>query len=137
MSGSVPTVERPPGVREPYLGMWRYALKCMKESGAWDPALRPLLDEMIHCWRLANEHRARAEAEGWAVNRESGLEHAHDGFKSALAHTARAIALADALGLTPKAKKALALKAEEPLKEPDAFQAADELAPRRARAAHA
>ena len=130
-----PIIEQPPKLKQPYWGMWGYAQKAMKDAGTWSASMRPLLDEYIDCWRLAAEHRTRAEQRPFEENRESGLEHAHDGFKSALAHSARAMALADALGLTPKAQKALAVKADEPPKESDVFQEADELAKRRA--AHA
>jgi hypothetical protein len=128
----VPTVEKAPGVHEPFLGMWRYALADMKESGVWAPVLRPMLDEMIECRRLQRFWNGLAEADPVRVNRESGLESAHDGFRLALQYGKRAQDLAAELGLTPKAKKQLALLAdEEPPKGNDAFAVADELAQRR------
>lgn len=128
----VPTIEKAPGIREPWLGMWRYALRDMQETGLWAPVLRPLLDEMIECRRLQREALDTAEADPVQYNRESGLSHYHDGFRLALQYGKRAQEIAAELGLTPKAKKALALKAEEPPKENDAWAQADELAQRRA-----
>lgn len=128
----IPTVERPPGVHEPWLGMWRCALTDMKTTGVWAPVLRPLLDEMVECHRLRREWIDRADEDPVRVNRESGLESAHDGYRLALQLGKRAQDLANELGLTPKAKKQLALLAEsEPPKENDAFAQADQLAQRR------
>lgn len=159
MPGSVPTVERPPkGLKSPWLDMWRGALKDMKESEVWSPVLRPLLDQMIDCYRLAAEHRATAEAAvqvihhrardgeeawdeklppGFQRNMESGLTSQHKGFDSALRHLSEARALADLLVLTPKAKKALgaAAGADDGPKEGHAWTQGDELARRRAQSA--
>jgi len=130
----VPTVEKAPGIKEPWLGMWRYALADIKDSGLWRPPLRPMLDEYITCLRLAREHRAIAEKavqtirhraqdgeEAWVEelppgiqrNRESGMDHPHPNFALALKHLAEARSLADLLGLSPKARQALTAKAEE------------------------
>lgn len=128
----VPTVEKAPGgLKEPWLGMWRFALADMKESGVWRPVLRPLLDEMIEARRLQRWWIDLAETDPVRTNRDSGLESAHDGFRLALQLGKRAQDLANELGLTPAAKKRLATQAEERPKEPDAFAEADELAKRR------
>ena len=125
---SIPNWEKPPGIKEPWLQIWRLALKAMKESGTWSPPMRPLLDEYVTALRTAREHRLLAEIDPVEENRESGLTHMHAGFVSASKHLADARALADLLGLTPKAQKALAEKAEEKPDESSAFAAADKLA---------
>lgn len=136
MASSVPTVERPPeGLDATWLGVWRGLIVEAKAAGTWSPALWPHAVEYVHALRLAREHRLLAEAEPVETNRESGLTHMHAGFADARAQGKRATELADLLGLTPRARKALALKAEEKPEEPDAFNQADELAGPRARRA--
>jgi hypothetical protein len=147
----VPTVEKAPGIHEPWLGIWRYALLDLKANGLWSPSRRPWLDAYVEALRTAAEHRAIAESAvetihhrardgepawdeelppGVQRNRESGMDHLHAGFGSADKELRRAMLLAEALGLTPKAQKALATKAEE---APSALTSIlDELAPRRA-----
>ncbi len=158
----VPTVEKAPGIKEPWLGIWRYALKAMQEGGTWSPPMRPLLDDYVEALRVAREHRRLAETtvqvifhkardgkDAWEEelppgirrNRESDLDSLHPGFASADREMKRAILLAGELGLTPKAQKALAEKAEEGHDEDPAFAAADRLARghaprRRSRVAH-
>ena len=150
-----PDIEKPPGgLKEPYLGMWRLALKHLKETGLWQWTLRPLLDEYIFALRTAREHRAIAQdavqtivhykgrpdeyAEtlpaGTRRSRESDLDSLHPGFASADREIKRAVQLAGELGITPKAQQALVAKAGAP-EEPDAFTQADELATRRTRKA--
>jgi phage terminase small subunit len=150
-----PDVEKPPGgLKEPYLGIWRYALKHLKESDLWRPTLRPLLDEYAFALRTARAHRLLAETTvqiithykgredewieelppGVRRNRESDLDSLHPGFASADREIKRAIAIAAELGITPKAQQALVAAADAP-EEPDAFTQADELTARRTRKA--
>jgi phage terminase small subunit len=132
----IPTVEKAPGgLKDPWLGVWRFALKEMQRVGTWAPPLRPFLDEYVVALRTAREHRATAELCPVEENRESGLTHVHAGFASADREMRRAAQLAELLGLTPKAQRALAVKAEEPVEEPDVFAEADELAARRRKTA--
>jgi len=154
--GRIPAVETPPtGLSKPLLAIWKFALADMRETGVWAPVLRPMLDEMVNCYRLGAQHRAVAEGTvqvihhraqdgkeawdeelpaGFQRNMDSGLTSQHKGFDSALRHFGDARALADLLGLTPKAKKQLALLASEDdaPKEDSAFSQADQLAARRA-----
>lgn len=135
--GLRPTVERPPGFKQPWYGVWGYAFDEMKRVGTWAPAMRPFLDEYVLALRTAAEHREKAELEPVETNRESGLTHMHAGFASADRETRRAAMLAHELGLTPRAQKALkALAAEPPAEGSAAFAVADQLAVRR-RAANA
>lgn len=110
----VPNWEKAPGIKEPWLGMWRYAKAAMQEAGTWLPHLRPMLDEMIDCRRLEREHRLLAEADPYQRNQQSDLTHMHDGFASARAYGKRAQEIATELGLTPKARRALADMAKRP-----------------------
>jgi hypothetical protein len=147
--GSVPHWEKPPGVKEPWLAVWRLALKAMKEVGTWSAPMKPLLDEYVTALRVAREYRAIAEAgvqtihhrakdgeEAWdetlpaGIQRsmDTGIDHPHKGFDLADREMRRAMSLADMLGLTPKAQKALVEKAAEEPVEPSAFAAADRLA---------
>lgn len=132
---NVPHYERPPAVKEPWLGIWRFALRQMQAQGTWTPVCKPLLDEYVAALRLAVEHRALAEADPVQVNRESGLQHMHAGFSSADREHRRAQALAVELLLTPKAQRALiaaAKAAEKPASaKSSVFDALDELGARR------
>jgi phage terminase small subunit len=112
----VPTLEKAPGgLHEPWLGIWRISLKQMKEQGTWLVSQRPLLDEYVYALRAAQNARASAEsAVAWDK------------------HSKRALALADALGLTPKAQKVLAAKLKEGDEhQDDPFSGLDEIAQKR------
>lgn len=146
----------PGGYREPYLGIWRYAVSDLKGSGLWRVTTRPLLMEYVTCLRLAAEQRAIAESSvqtihhrakdgekawdevlphGIQRNRESGMDHPHPSFAMALKHLDSARALADLLGLTPKARKALIDASKEPRANPDdPFASFDNVKPIRRRA---
>ena len=129
---AVPTAERPPkGLSAEWLGVWRHALRVMKEQGTWAWELKPLLDEYVYAlvaaeraregfaWLDALEEYADANAGevpeiAWSVLREiaGGLPTQWD------RHTKRASVLADKLVLTPEAKRRHGIRAEED--EPDA-----------------
>lgn len=126
------TPPQQPSLPEPWNGIWKLAHKDMVESGVWSPAMQPLLDEYATALHLADRHRRMAEIDPVETNRESGLTHMHAGFASADRELKRAAMLADLLGLTARAKKALKLAAEEAQEVSPAFQRADELAQRRA-----
>lgn len=113
---AIPTVERPPGIRTPWLDIWRGALKDMKESGVWRPALRPLLDEYVYALRAAAEMREESAAQ-WDR------------------HARRASALADQLCLSPRGRKAAELMEDDDDSQSKPLANLDELtAKRQARA---
>jgi hypothetical protein len=54
----VPTAERPPtGLDAYWLGVWRHALKALKEQGTWKAEQKPLLDEYVFALRAAEATR--------------------------------------------------------------------------------
>jgi NAD(P)H-hydrate repair Nnr-like enzyme with NAD(P)H-hydrate dehydratase domain len=96
----------------------RHALKVLKEQGTWDWEQKPLLDEYVFSLMDAEGMRLEGKSAPWdrAVK--------------------RAMALADQLVLTPRARKAYGLyDVEDEEESKDPFDALDELAPRRAQAA--
>lgn len=111
--------EKPPAITEPWLDAWRSALEQLKEQGSWVVAQRPMLDQYAFALRAAD----------WAM--EAG-----DAQIEWDKHSKRALAFAEALGLTAKARKVLAVKAKaaDSGEPPDPFEALDELASRRRRA---
>jgi hypothetical protein len=147
----VPTAERPPqGLDARWLGVWRHALKTLKEQGSWAWEQAPLLAEYVYALRAADDAR---QGFGWldALEAYAG-EHADQleipdfqvlakiagGLPTQWdRHTKRAQALADQLLLTPRGRRAAGLGAGEddaPLGGLEALDAAtDELAPRRQR----
>ena len=131
---SVPTVERPPkGCDATWTAVWRAMVAEMKSVGTWKPALWPFATQYLHHLRAAQEHRLLAEIDPVDFDRESGLAHMHPGFASSLAQGKRASDLADLLGITPKAQKALLANVPEaPPKEPAIVRHLDQLAQRRA-----
>lgn len=134
----VPTVEKAPGgLKEPWLGIWRYALAYLRETSLWRPTLRPLLDAYVTALRLAHEHRLLAEAAPVETSKDTGLARMHDGFAHHIKYTSEARQLADMLGISPKTQKLLTIKADETPEEPDAFTQADQLAQRRQQKANA
>ena len=114
----VPTLEKAPGgLHEPWLGIWRISLKQMKEQGTWVVSQRPLLDEYVYALRAAQSARSSAES---AVVWDK--------------HSKRALALADALGLTPKARKAFGKASEgseDGEQNSDPFSGLDEVGAKR------
>lgn len=84
----VPTAERPPqGLDADWLGVWRHALKVLKEQGTWSWELRPLLDEYVFALMESDHARRHDEETKW--DRCSK----------------RATALANVLLLTPEARR--------------------------------
>lgn len=124
----LPHYERPPGIHEPWLGIWRHALAEARKSGAWNPTMRPMLDAYVDQLRLYREHMAVALAEPYQTNRESGLTHRHDGFAAAEKALRMARDLARDLGLPKVAQLAIAEKAEEAPPPEDPFSNLDWLA---------
>lgn len=135
----VPTAERPPkGLDAYWLGVWRHALKAMREQGTWEWELRPLLDEYVFAlraaeaardgfaWLAALERYAEDADElpdiAWTVLREiaGGMPTQWD------RHTKRAAALADQLVLTPRSRKAHGLIDEDEDEPDDPFAALDD-----------
>jgi hypothetical protein len=141
----VPSHERPPGIKMPWLQVWRNTLAELKEIGIWAPHLRPLLDEYV--WALKGAEDARngfawldhltetvaSEEIDWIALQKiaGGLPTAWD------RHAKRAAALADQLCLSPRGAKAAGIGrgTEEEEQEIDGFADLDELAPRRTVAA--
>lgn len=139
----VPTAEKPPqGLDAYWLGVWRHALKTLKDQGTWAWELKPLLDEYVFAMKGAADARegfawldrledvAESEIE-WTVLKQiaAGLPTQWD------KHTKRAAALADQLALTPRGRKAVGVgdqdddtEAADPFA---ALDAGDELAKRR------
>lgn len=119
----VATLERAPGLREPWLGYWRVSLRAMKDAGSWSLAVRPLLDEYIAALRMADVARLAAGSREFVEGEARTF--AHPGIMLADRESRRALMLADALGLTPRAAESADAAA-------DPFAELDELAPRRA-----
>ena len=156
---AVPTIERPPkGCDATWTAVWRALVAEMKSAGTWKPALWPLAVQYLHALRLAEEHRALAEATravwrhrdaegewvetplpaGVEVSQDTGLTHMASAFQSSLAQGKRSADLADLLGITPKAQKALMANVPAaPPKEHPIVARLDQLAQvRQRRAAH-
>lgn len=130
---AVPAHERPPGIKMPWLQVWRNALRELKETGVWAPHVRPLLDEYVYALKGAADCRdgfawldhlegcVASEDIDWIVLGKiaGGLPTAWD------RHTKRAAALADQLALTPRGRKAAGLIGEESDGVEDPFGAID------------
>jgi hypothetical protein len=114
-----PVAETPPNGLDAYwLGVWRHALKVLKEYGLWTWETRPLLDEYVFALIRAQECRELDEDAKW--DRASK----------------RAASLADQLALTPRGRKAVGIVDDEGAEDPFAeFEADDELAARRSKIA--
>lgn len=140
---SVPTAERPPeGLSAYWLGVWRHALKTLKDQGSWAWEQRPLLDEYV--FALIEAERARVGFAWFDHLEEHVAEEALDfQMLSRIAtglptqwdrHTKRAAGLADLLALTPRGRKAINLARTDEDEPEDAFgrlDAGDELGERR------
>jgi hypothetical protein len=115
-----PTAERPPqGLNAYWLGVWRHALKVLKEQDTWRWEQKPLLDEYVFALKGAEDARkgfkwldklevyAADAAElpeiAWSTlgRIASGLPVQWD------RHTKRAAALCDLLKLTPEQQSKL------------------------------
>lgn len=116
MAGS--GAEMDPEIPQPWFGLWRQALKAMKDQGTWCPEHRPLLDLYVRALRLAD------------VAADDGRETDHD------RHAKRAASLADQLALTPRGRKAAGLgdNTDEVEDQFARFAPQDELAARRPQA---
>lgn len=133
-----PTSERPPkGLDAEWSGVWRTALKAVKEQGTWAAEQKPLLDEYIFALRAAEATR---DGFGWLRALEAYAEDADELPEIAWSvlgqiavglptqwdrHTKRAAALADQLALTPRGRKAINLVDDEDQDEPRGFEALD------------
>lgn len=90
------TAETPPqGLDAYWLGVWRHALKTLKEQKSWAWEQKPLLDEYVFALIEADRARRHHEALGW--HRASS----------------RASQLADQLVLTPKSQRAHGVDSSE------------------------
>jgi hypothetical protein len=137
-----PTAERPPvGLSADWLGVWRHALKVMKQQESWTWEQAPLLAEYVYALREAKTARELAESDPFHQT-DQGLLHPHPGFAVADRCVKRAAQLAKLLRLTheeqEKLRKARAAKPEVPTPKKaktaaEEFAELDELAPRRAR----
>lgn len=126
-----PTAERhPKGLDAYWLGVWRHALKVMKDQKTWTWEQRPLLDEYVFALKAAEQARVGF---GW-LDHLMGVETSDEVDFIALKqiatglpvqwdrHTKRATALADVLLLTERSRKAHGLGiegADEPAAEDD------------------
>jgi hypothetical protein len=123
----VPSIEKcPSGLDPKWSATWRLTRDELKEAGTFSASMRPLLDEFVFALKAAEEARIGfrwldsleqyAEASdpddlpeiAWTVLRQiaTGLPVVWD------KHAKRASALADQLGLSPKAQRALGRKLE-------------------------
>lgn len=113
---AVPTAEQPPeGLTAYWLGVWRHALKILKEQGTWKWEQRPLLDEYVYALVAAEQARVgfgwlehlteviAADEVQWNILEKiaGGLPTHWD------RHTKRAAALAEKLILTPDSQSRL------------------------------
>jgi hypothetical protein len=117
---AVPVAERPPrGLDARWLGVWRHALKCLREQGSWRWEQAPLLAEYVYALRAADDAR-----EGFAwLDRVGELAEEPVDFQ-ALAkvasglpnvwdrHVRRAQALADQLALSERGRRAAGVGVE-------------------------
>lgn len=145
MAGT-PTAEKPPqGLSAYWLGVWRHALKTLKDQDTWAWEQKPLLDEYVFALRGAEAAREgfawlealEVYADGaddlpniaWSVLREiaGGMPTQWD------RHTKRASALADQLALTLRGRKAVGLVESDESTAADPFAELDEVAARRER----
>ncbi len=81
-------------------------LDVLLEQGTWRPEQRGDLEAYVHACRLARFHREEAEKAPYAVHAEIGRTFMHPGFGAARDAQREQRALADALVLTPAARKA-------------------------------
>lgn len=131
-----PTAEKPPkGLDAYWLGVWRHALKVLKDQGSWAWEQRPLLDEYVFALMAARDCR---EGFGWLdrLNEHSDIpESAWSDLKQIASglptqwdrHTKRASALADQLQLTARGRKAAAVARKDDNKPKDPFADLDGL----------
>jgi hypothetical protein len=119
-------------------GVWAAALAEMESVGTWSAVMRPMLEDYVEGWRVAADHRAEALGRPFSHSAATDRDFAHPGFASADREAKRAAGLAERLGLTRKAQRALGLiaegKAPAPAPVADPFERLDELASRRAAA---
>lgn len=94
--------------RSPWRNLWEGCQRQLKEQGTWQEQQKPLLDQYVFAVKEALEHRALADEQPTAEHAD-GRVYLHPGFASADRAVKRAASLADLLGLTPKARKALGL----------------------------
>lgn len=143
MAGT-PVAERPPkGLDAEHLGIWRHAVKVLKDQDSWSWELAPLLAEYVYALMAARDARvgfewlhrledvADSEIEWQILGRiAGGLPTAWD------RHTKRAAALADQLALTPRGRKAVGVGEQEETSKPaDPFAALDQVSEQRRRRA--
>ena len=115
---ATPTAEQPPeGLDAYWLGVWRHALKTLKDQGSWAWEQRPLVDEYVFALIEAQSAREMAEETRWDRAAK------------------RAMALADQLALTPRGRKAAGIGDSDEEPPADPFAEVDELAKRRAASA--
>ncbi len=111
----VPNLDKAPGLYEPWLGYWRASLTSLQDAGVWQSAMRPLLDGYVDALQRAH-----------ALYQDDGSLAAAD------REMKRALSFGDALGLTPRGRKALGIPrdGEKPGQAPT-LSAVDELVARR------
>lgn len=147
----VPSIEKcPEGLGPNWNAIWRLTRDELKDAGTFSASMRPLLDEFVFALKgaedarvgfgwldalkvYASENASEMELPDWRALAQiaGGLPNQWD------KHAKRAAVLADLLGLSPKAAKALGKKAEgeDGDQDSDPFAGLDELdAKRRGRA---
>lgn len=113
-----PVAERPPqGLNAEWLGVWRHALKCLKDQDTWAWEQAPLLAEYVYALRAAAQYREgfewldkMMEADWEDFDDVKSLAAIANGFPTQWDRAVkRAAALADQLALTPRGRKAIGL----------------------------
>lgn len=123
----VPSIEKcPSGLDPKWSATWRLTRDELKEAGTFSASMRPLLDEFVYALKAAEEARVGFK---WLDSLERYAEDASEDDLPAIAwtvleriatglpnvwdkHAKRASALADQLGLSPKAQRSLGKKLE-------------------------
>lgn len=145
---SLPTAERPPqGLPAYWVGVWRHALKQLKDQDSWAWEQKPLLDEYVYALKGAEDARKGFKwldaLEIYAENAEELPEIAWSTLAGIAAglpaqwdkHTKRAMALADQLALTDRGRKAAGVTLGDDVEAPvSALDALDNVTPIRGRA---
>jgi phage terminase small subunit len=111
-----------------WVRLWYATLDALLDQGTWRPEQRGDLEAYVNACRLSRFHREEAERDPYRVHADSGRVFAHPGFGLARDAQREQRALADALVLTPAARKAHGLPADT---EPSEFDALDDLVQRR------
>ncbi len=104
--------------KSPWRNLWEGCQRQLVEQGTWDDNQKPLLDQYIFAVKESLEAREMADDRPFSEHAD-GRVYAHPGFALADRAAKRAATFADALVLTPKARKALGLLKEAAVDDDD------------------